>query len=386
MSVRGALDTRVPLDSRDEIGIVAAAFNTMAEDLNKVTVSKNYVDRIIESMADTLIVISPDLTIETVNRATLDLSGRSNEELVGHPADIIFGIESPEIFLRKLIERQFLRNLETTYIDKNGREIPVLFSGSVMFDAQGAIQGIVCVAQDHTQRRQAEQMLRKSERELRLLSSKILETQENERKQVAQELHDGIGQALTGIKFSIENSLRQLKMGSDANLTRGLETSVTMIQRTIEETRRIAMGLRPSSLDDIGITETILWFCRQFESIYTTIRIETNLGIEEKLLSDALKTTIFRVMQETLNNVVKHSGANLVRLKLLQKGKTVELTIEDNGVGFTPEEEFLKEGTDKGFGLASMKDRAELSGGQFAIQSKEGQGTVVRAFWPETVD
>jgi signal transduction histidine kinase len=177
------------------------------------------------------------------------------------------------------------------------------------------------VAQDNTERKRAEEMLRKSARELRLLSSRILEAQESERKRVARELHDGIGQALTGIKFALENGVRRLKETETAPHFKVLDDIIPLIQATVDETRRIAMGLRPSTLDDIGISETLYWFCQQFESIYKNIRILKLIEVEEDQIPETLKTVIFRVLQESLNNVAKHSGADRVQLSLQQQGK-----------------------------------------------------------------
>lgn len=376
---KGHLDTKVVINSTDEIGIVADAFNKMTADLDNITVSKNYVDQIIESMADMLIVISPQMTIKTVNRATLELLGYKEAELLGKPVSIILGgFNSDNLFINELARKKFVRTVEKEFVRKDGSKIPVSFSGSPM----SSRLGIVCIAHDNTERKRAESILRKSERELRLLSSKTLEAQENERKRVARELHDGIGQALTGIKFTLENGLRKLREKKVIANVKAFDDTIPLIQATVEETRRIAMGLRPSTLDDIGITETIFWFCQQFESIYKTIRIKALIEVEEDRLPESLKTVIFRVLQESLNNVAKHSQADGVHLNLRNKPGAVELVIEDNGIGFDPEKLTLQENIDRGFGLASMKERTELAGGTLSIRSVPDEGTTVQALWP----
>ena len=375
----GHLDTNVPVTTKDEIGIVAEAFNKMTVDLKEVTVSKNYVDKIIESMADMLIVVNSEGIIEKVNRATLDLLGYEERELIGKKVDVIFdGAKTDHIFLDEIIRTKSVRNLETELVGKGTQRISVSLSGSLISDSVG----IVCVAQDNTERKRAEEMLRKSARELRLLSSKILEAQENERKRVARELHDGIGQALTGIKFALENGVRRLKETETAPHFKVLDDIIPLIQATVDETRRIAMGLRPSTLDDIGISETIYWFCQQFESIYKNIRILKLIEVEEDQIPETLKTVIFRVLQESLNNVAKHSGADRVQLSLQQQGNTVKLIVEDNGSGFDSEKPLPQNATGQGFGLASMRERIELSGGIFTLETAPGQATRICAVWP----
>ncbi len=375
----GHLDTNVPVTTKDEIGIVAEAFNKMTIDLKAVTVSKNYVDKIIESMADMLIVVNSEAIIEKVNQTTLDLLGYEERELIGKKVDVIFnGEKTDPIFLDEIIRTKSVRNLETELVGKGTQKISVSLSGSLISDSAG----IVCVAQDNTERKRAEEMLRKSASELRLLSSKILEAQESERKRVARELHDGIGQALTGIKFALENGVRRLKETDTAPHFKVLDDIIPLIQATVDETRRIAMGLRPSTLDDIGISETLYWFCQQFESIYKKIRILKLIEVEEDQIPETLKTVIFRVLQESLNNVAKHSGADRVQLSLQQQGVTVKLIVEDNGSGFDSEKPLPQNDTGQGFGLASMRERIELSGGIFTLETAPGQATRICAVWP----
>jgi PAS domain S-box-containing protein len=380
---RGHLDTKIDIDTKDEIGIVAKAFNTMTTDLNTITVSKNYVDKIIASMADMLIVINPEMEIKTVNHATLDVLAYQEEELLGRRLSLVLNdLNSDRGFLEEFIRKQYIRNVEKEYIRRDGSKIPVVFSGASMTDDDGNILGIVCLAQDNTERKSSEEALKKTERELRILSLKILEAQENERKRVARELHDGIGQALTGIKFCLENGLRKIEEGKPFSQIQEINNAIPLIRATVEETRRIAMGLRPSTLDDIGIAETLYWFCQQFEEIYTITRIETSIEIEENQMTDSLKTTIFRVTQEALNNVAKHSRADRVLLRLHKVSESIELTIADNGIGFEIEKHKLEKDKDRGFGLASMKERAELSGGSLSIRSALGQGTRIKVLWP----
>ncbi len=155
-----------------------------------------------------------------------------------------------------------------------------------------------------------------------------------------------------------------------------------MLQEAIEETRRIQMNLRPSILDDLGILATIGWFCREYESTYSAIRIREEIDIKEEEVADSLKTVIFRVLQEALNNIAKHSKADLVHLSLREMEGRIELVLKDNGQGFDLEKVLGSESPKRGLGLTSMRERTELSGGSFAIESAEGKGTIIRASWP----
>jgi PAS domain S-box-containing protein len=221
-----------------------------------------------------------------------------------------------------------------------------------------------------------EEEVRESEQRLRSLSSQLLTAQENERKQIARDLHDGIGQMLSAIKFKIEDTLQKKGKGRAKLMAEDIHTLIPMIRGSIEEVRKIQMDLRPSTLDDLGIVATIGWFCREFQKIYSTIHIEKQLDVQENEIAARLKTVAYRILQEAMNNIAKHSKANLIRLALRKNGREVELAIEDNGIGFN------LENYQKGFGLESMKERADLSGGTLTIESTIGKGTIIIASWP----
>lgn len=225
-------------------------------------------------------------------------------------------------------------------------------------------------------RREWEEALCESESRLRLLSAQLITVQENERKQIARDLHDGVGQMLSAIKFKIEEILQQRderkQMIEDANM----RYLVPMIRESIEEVRRIQMDLRPPVLDDLGIIATIGWFVREFERVYSFLSIQKVIHIEENEIPVSLKIVLYRILQEALNNIAKHSQANRATIALGERDKRIELTIEDNGTGFD-----LKN-MRKGLGLTSMRERAELSGGTFMIESVLGKGTTIRASWP----
>jgi signal transduction histidine kinase len=221
-------------------------------------------------------------------------------------------------------------------------------------------------------------LLKSSEKQLRFLSAKLIEAQENERKLIAQELHDSIGASLTAIIYGLEESLDS----AAAKLSTQLREVLTMAQETVEETRRISSNLRPSILDDLGIMATINWFSRQFQTLYDSIKIEKHMEVQEDEVAEPLKIVIYRILQEALNNAAKHSKADTVHISLRRTEESLELAVEDNGRGFDPTSLRHRGKLATGMGLGSMKERAELSGGSFAISSKKGEGTVVQASWP----
>ncbi len=135
-------------------------------------------------------------------------------------------------------------------------------------------------------------------------------------------------------------------------------------------------------LDDLGILATINWFCREFESAYPKIHIRKEIDIQEQEVPRSLKTVIYRVLQEALNNVAKHSKASVALLSLRKFKKSIQLVIRDTGQGFDLEEAYSRKGADRGLGLDRMREKTHLSGGSFRIESSRGTGTAIRATWP----
>jgi len=217
--------------------------------------------------------------------------------------------------------------------------------------------------------------------ELQILSAQLLSAEENERKRIANDIHDSIGQAFSAIKFSIENSLLAIGDKSYQTAQLALENLIPLTQQSIDEVRRIIMALRPSMLDDLGLTATISWFCREFESIYSHIYIEKEINIDEAAISLSMKTVIYRIIQEAMNNSAKHSQTDFIGLQLHMNQDYWELLIEDTGSGFNVD----TLGMNKGMGVASIKERAKLSGGISTIRSQFGEGTSIKVSWPISV-
>jgi signal transduction histidine kinase len=222
--------------------------------------------------------------------------------------------------------------------------------------------------------KKAESALEESESRVTNLTSQLLLAEEKERKRIARQLHDGLGQSLSAIAFNVRSILERVgdkvKTGFES-----LEGIMPIIQQSMEEVRRIGMNLRPALLDNLGLLPTIGWFVRDYEKTYPGIRVKKQTEIEEIQVPDPLKAVIYRILQEAMNNIAKHSKANLVSISLMiKKDDRIELVIQDNGIGFDIES--IK----KGSGLGSMRERAEFSLGSFDIESVKG--TVIRASWP----
>ena len=251
----------------------------------------------------------------------------------------------------------------------------------------------VLMITDITQPRQAHLSLRDRNKEmgdligefrrrLRALSSKLILAQENERRRIASELHDGIAQSLSVIKYGIEHNIELLKAEGKSTDVRPLSGIVDQIKSVSEEVRRIARNLAPSMLDDFGILATLGWLCSEFQSMHPSVSVERYNQVTENDVPVLLKVAIYRLLQEAFNNIAKHAEASVVRVRLEMPGDHLILTVQDNGKGF----ELLP--LDSGaahehvsLGLRNMRERVEATGGNFELESKSGVGTTIRAAW-----
>jgi len=226
-------------------------------------------------------------------------------------------------------------------------------------------------------RRQTEVELQKSQEKLRDLSRQILRAQENERKLIAQNIHDSISGSLAAIKLAVEEKINS-KGSKPAIEVSWLETIISYLDETIKESRRISAQLRPSMLDDLGLLPTISWFCREFEQMHSNMQIERELDVAEEEIPEMVKTIVYRVLQESMNNIAKHSGATQVLLQLVKNDSRIEFRVADNGCGFDADK--ISEGSNalSGYGLSGMQDRTELGDGTLEISSEKGRGTTVR--------
>ena len=222
------------------------------------------------------------------------------------------------------------------------------------------------------------------------LLHELFTAQESERKRIAYELHDSIGQSLGATKFKIEELLISKQNGVVKIEHSQFNDIVEKIKNVMDDVRHIAMNLRPSMIDDLGIIVTLKWFFREFESTYTEIKVEQLLNVEESDIAEERKIVIFRIVQEAMNNIVKHANATNIIVELSYADSCLKLCISDNGCGFDanllcnkPMNNLNHEPKAQVccLGLSSMRERAESTHGDFSIESSHGDGTSVRVSW-----
>lgn len=222
------------------------------------------------------------------------------------------------------------------------------------------------------------------ERRFRGLAKAVWKVQEDERRRIARELHDGLGQTLTALTNQLERQQRKLEdrgSGPDlGELAAGLADSVEMARLALNDTREMSRLLRPPVLDDLGLPAALSWLARNLEQ-RTALRVELTVEGMEERLDPELETLVFRLVQEALTNVLRHSGVRQAAVVLARGAGLLELRISDCGRGFDARTAYAGHEA-AGSGLRGMRDRLELFGGRLELVSAPGQGTLVSAAVP----
>ncbi len=369
-------------------GLVLAAMTTERRQAEQAARESEQRYRTLLENAPEAILVHQDGRWILANRAALKLLHAARvEQLVGRPTlDIVH--PDYRAVVRERIEREFATGepaplLEQQFIAVDGTVLDVEVVG-IPITLAGR-QGGQIIVRDITERRQAEQVVREREAEVRrsrerleALSQRLLKVQENERRLIARELHDQIGQALTAVKLNLES----LRSGRRAKAF-PLDESVAIVEQLMEAVRSMSLELRPSVLDDLGLAAALRWYAdRQGRRAGLAVRVRTQLPTE-RLASD-LETACFRVAQEAITNVARHAGAKRVEVDARAEDGTLDLTVRDDGTGF--DVAAVRGGTtaEGSIGLDGMEERVRLLGGDFRIDSQPGTGTTVWARFPLT--
>jgi len=227
---------------------------------------------------------------------------------------------------------------------------------------------------DVTQQQLNEEAMWEYGERMTILSRRLIEVQESERRYIALELHDQIGQILTGLKLKLEMIERSANNEVRGNITE----AHSLVNDLIARTRELSLDLRPATLDHLGLLSALHRHLRNY-SMRTNVRVDfTQNGLDGKRFSPELETAAFRIVQEALTNVARHSGAENAEIRISADEKTLRVIIEDKGRGFDPDAEFSAA---RSTGLAGMRERARLLGGQFSIESKFNRGTCLTVVW-----
>jgi PAS domain S-box-containing protein len=267
---------------------------------------------------------------------------------------------------------------EREIVRKDGQRRTICVSTSSV-EIESGIHGIVGFIQDVTESKAAVESLRVSHQRLERLSRQLIEIQESERRHLARELHDEIGQVLTAIKMN----LRHPQRSADAATQPMLEDNLKMIDQAISQVRNLSISLRPLQLDELGLAAALHWLLNQK---MTGSGIECHLDFPQGdvKIPPNVETACFRIAQEAVTNALRHASPHHIDVKLFLRDDHLHLSIEDDGIGFSVQESYQRALSGSSFGLIGMQERASMVGARFEIQSNPQSGTKIEARFPLT--
>jgi PAS domain S-box-containing protein len=334
---------------------------------------------LVEVSPDAIVQVDTNAVIRVVNQQTVTLLGFTRaDEIVGHSAfEFIVPEDHPQAQadLRQTLQAGTMRNLEYQLVQKDGGRIAAELNAQLVVDSAGMPQAVIAVVRDITERKHVESERARLFEQLQRLSRQLLQAHEAERRSIARELHDEIGQQLTGLGLLLTTTSQRLPPDM---VPAPLVEAQARVRELIVQVQNLALDLRPAVLDDFGLVPALVWlFERYTAQTNIAVRFEHRLR-EEQRFDPEVETTAYRIVQEALTNVARHAGMSEVTIQLWTNDDIIFVVASDQGRGFDPRTVRQRASS----GLAGMRERAALLGGSLTIESAVGAGTRLTATLP----
>ncbi|MBL7915741.1 MAG: PAS domain S-box protein [Bacteroidia bacterium] len=364
------------------IGIIICAEDTTEKFRSKEEIfkSESKYRELVESSKDMIWTIDRNNTVVFANKACQEILGWDSSLLIGRNF-MSFVAEGDREKVNHDIQHAFnsdkqFQDYQSRVLNRDGKEVTVITNMVGQFDSTGRKVLMTGTSRDISARVQAEKELNEKNEQLQLLSSYLQTIREEERSHISREIHDELGQLLTGLKMDLA-WLNKRILEKDPECTTKVKEMIAIVDETVKSVRKIATELRPGILDDLGLFPAIEWQCSEFEK-KSGIPCEFINSIGDVEIDKSVSTGVFRILQETFTNIARHSAASQVQIELfVQKGVCI-LNIKDNGIGF----DNANDANLKTLGLIGMKERAIMLGGSLTIQSKQQAGTTISLKFP----
>jgi PAS domain S-box-containing protein len=314
-----------------------------------------------------------DGVVDFLNQRWLDYTGISLEQYVEEPTSPVHPEDIPRVVEKWRADMVAGESNEDEMRLRraDGEYRWFLVRNAPLRDEQGNVVKWYGVSIDIQERKQAEEILQ-------TFSQRLIETQEAERRRIAREMHDEIGQALTAIKINLQAVQHS---AGRSPLAQQLNESTGIVDRALQQVRDLSLNLRPSLLDDLGLIAALRWYVDR-EAQRAGLIPAFVVDLKEARLPPELETACFRITQEALTNVVRHAQASRIWVELRQRGAELHLMIRDDGIGFAVDAVWRRRASDGGLGLQGMQERALILGGKIEIKSATARGTEVHVWFP----
>ena len=345
----------------------------------KIREAALYTRNLIEASIDPLVTINADGKIMDVNVSTEQITGIDRDKLIGTDfADYFTKPGFARTGYKIVFSKGVVKNYPLTIRHKSGREIDVLYNATIYKNEAGEVQGVFAAARDITERKKIEEELRASKELLEKLNAHLNEVREDEQSKIALNLHDDFGQRLTALNLDLAWLKRRIGVQS-TGVKNKLEEMSLMIQESIDSIREISSFLRPAILYELGLVPAFEWQLKKFEK-QSGINFSFNFKPEKFSIDDQISLILFRILQESLTNIIRHSEATFIKIDLRMKTKKIELTIADNGKGI--EEERIN--SPASMGITGIVERIRSVNGNISIKGIKDKGTVLKISIPLT--
>ncbi len=388
----GDFTTRTGLaPGKGELGRLIRSFDLMAQNLEDCEKERAHAykalgeselryRRLFEAAQDGIIILDAETgEIDDINASVVRMLGCSREQLLGKKLWEIVpfkNVEASKANFHEVPREAYSHFDDLSLQASDGRVVSIEFvSTTYLVNDRKLIQ---CNLRDIAKRKAAEKVRNEFGRRLQVLSRRLVQAQESERRHLALELHDEIGQALTVAELNLQ---RMLQLPSAKPLVPQLTESLGAVERVLEQVRDIALNLRPSMLDDLGLGAALQWFAKR-QAASAGLKCELKLESFDRRLDPLIETECFRIAQEALTNIGRHAKARHVTIELQKDDSQIHLCVRDDGAGFDVASIREKATLGASLGLLSMEERASLVGGKLDIKSVPGHGTEVHAWFP----
>jgi len=373
---RGNLHLRLPRFSMTEMDQISQSFNQMGQTLQQSIEENRRLAVLVQQSGDAILSLDHAGHIVLCNPAAEKLLNNNATSLLGNELSSL-GFEENKKSIAAVLEKcETIENLETSLPKDGGGMRSILLSTVPLSDTDNVIRGVICTLRDITEHKQME-AAENQLRETRLLAQHMADAQEGERRHLARELHDELGQCLTAIKTDAV-LIRNRTEETEPKVFTSAQAIIDVASHIYDVVHNMITRLRPSPLDDLGLIPTLEESISAWQQRQEDINFTLSLSGELNNLNEAMNMTIFRIVQESITNAVRHAAASEIAVTVKNEDELLIVDIKDDGKGMEVQDFH----SDVDFGLLGMRERAHSLGGEFKLTSALGEGVSIHITLP----